>query len=91
MLFRNMGSMTPQASSQVNVMNGLSMNVSQHKPDFIIESAHVKHSYNTNMWAQGGARGNLPQGEIEEIAEVPTEVSPQKRRSGHKKNYFSMH
>ena len=42
--FRQMGAMTPQGHQQFNFLPG--------KKDVVIESAHVKHNYNTNLLAQ---------------------------------------
>lgn len=46
--FRQMGGMTPQGSQQISFLSS--------KRDFVLESAHVKHNYNTNL-VSGGSLG----------------------------------
>lgn len=50
--FANMGGMTPTSQNQVNLLNTLALDLGVQDSsgkDFIIESAHVKHNYNSNL------------------------------------------
>jgi hypothetical protein len=56
--FRSMGGMTPQART----LGGGTSFDGRGNQTYMIESAHVKHNYNTNLgtFAFGGHRGQLP-------------------------------
>lgn len=51
------GLMTPQANNQVNLLNGLQFGVNKSS-EFVLESAHVHHNYNSvlNSATGGGGR-----------------------------------
>lgn len=52
----NLGGMTPNSNNFVNLFNNsmvIDMHCDQLNKDYIIESAHVKHNYNVNLYHQG--------------------------------------
>lgn len=83
--FRQMGGMTPQGNQQINFLNASNRNSN----DFIIESAHVKHNYNTNLLAQQQFSKNLMNQQNEENLPVELEL-PTRKSSLHRKNNHSV-
>ena len=74
------GVLTPSANTNL-ISNSFHMDFSEKDPkskELILESAHVKHNYNVNLYHH-----KQPSNELNRQPAVPT-------RPGHKKNFLSV-